>query len=96
LDIIHLRDGKGIGDYMSDTLAHNAGAFFGAPTTDVKSIEPAAGPNADNTGAPVGYRWVSRRWKVLPDGTRDYAAFHGKTAFNVLLPVSSRLRSSKF
>ena len=44
---------------------------------------------------PVGYRWISKRWRVLPDGTRDYAAFHGKTAFNSLLPVSSRLRSSK-
>ena len=44
---------------------------------------------------PVGYRWISKRWRVLPDGTRDYAAFHGKTAFSSLLPVSSRLRSAK-
>jgi len=80
---------------MSDTLAHNAGAFFGTPATDVKTTGPAPGTKTDNIEAPVGYRWVSRRWKVLPDGTRDYAAYHGKTAFDVLLPVSSRLHTRK-
>lgn len=81
---------------MSDTLAHNAATFFGTPATDAKSNEPAAGSKTNNAEAPpVGYRWVSRRWKVLPDGTRDYAAYHGKTAFSVLLPVSSKLRSPK-
>jgi hypothetical protein len=31
---------------------------------------------------------------VLPDGTRDYAAYHGKTEFTFLLPVSSKVRSA--
>jgi YjbE family integral membrane protein len=45
--------------------------------------------------APPGYRWVHRRWRVLPDGTRDYAAYHGKESFRVQLPVSSRIRSPR-
>src|SRR5512134_1390946 len=43
--------------------------------------------------APPGYRWVHRAWRTLPDGTRDYAAYYGKTAFKFLLPLSSRLRT---
>jgi len=79
---------------MSDTLAHTAGTYIAAPVTNVKSAEPVVGPAASEA-PPVGYRWVSRRWKVLPDGTRDYAAYYGKTAFSVLLPVSSRLHAHK-
>jgi hypothetical protein len=45
--------------------------------------------------APPGYRWVHRRWRTLPDGTRDYAAFHGKESFRVQLPLSSRIRSPR-
>lgn len=45
--------------------------------------------------APPGYRWVHRAWRLLPDGTRDYAAYYGKTAFRFLLPVSSKLRLPK-
>ena len=45
--------------------------------------------------APPGYRWVHRAWRVLPDGTRDYAASYGKTAFRFLVPVSSHLRSPR-
>jgi YjbE family integral membrane protein len=45
--------------------------------------------------APPGYRWSHRRWRVLPDGTRDYAAYHGKESFRVQLPVSSRIRSPR-
>jgi YjbE family integral membrane protein len=44
--------------------------------------------------APPGYRWVSRRWKTLPDGTRDYAIYHGQEAFRELVPVSSKLRAA--
>lgn len=44
---------------------------------------------------PPGYRWVSRRWRTLPDGTRDYAASHGKTAFKTLAPMSGRLRAPR-
>jgi hypothetical protein len=82
---------------MSSTLAHNAGVFLTSPATDVtKSTEPpSTGSKAKTDDTPIGYRWVSKRWRVLPDGTRDYAAYHGKTAFNVLLPVSSRLRTHK-
>lgn len=43
--------------------------------------------------APPGYRWVTRRWRTLPDGTRDYAAYHGEEAFRVLVPVSSHLHT---
>ena len=45
--------------------------------------------------APPGYRWVHRAWRTLPDGTRDYAAYYGKTAFKFLLPLSSRLRTPR-
>jgi YjbE family integral membrane protein len=44
---------------------------------------------------PEGYRWVHRRWRVLPDGTRDYAALHDKETFRFKLPVSSRIRSPR-
>jgi YjbE family integral membrane protein len=45
--------------------------------------------------APPGYHWVSRPWRTLPDGTRDYAASYGKTAFRFLAPVSAHLRSPR-
>jgi YjbE family integral membrane protein len=44
---------------------------------------------------PPGYRWSHRRWRVLPDGTRDYAVSHGKESFRVQLPVSSRIRAPR-
>jgi YjbE family integral membrane protein len=44
---------------------------------------------------PPGYRWVHRAWRKLPDGTRDYAAYYGKTAFRYLLPIGARLRSRR-
>ena len=53
---------------------------------------PAEG-GADD--APPGYHWVTRRWRTLPDGTRDYAAYHGQEAFRVLRPVSSHLHAHK-
>jgi len=48
--------------------------------------EPAEEP------APLGHRWVHRRWRVGPDGKRDYAAYHGLEYFRTAMPVSSRLR----
>jgi YjbE family integral membrane protein len=45
--------------------------------------------------APPGYRWAHRRWRTLPDGTRDYAAYHGKESFRVQLPISSHIRSPR-
>jgi hypothetical protein len=60
---------------------------------------PAAVVEADlareEASAPPGYQWVSRPWRTLPDGTREYAASYGKTAFRFLAPVSSHLRSSR-
>lgn len=76
------------------TLTHPAGVLLlpdvAPAANDTKA--PVQPPQAE---APVGYRWVSRRWRVLPDGTRDYAAYHGKTAFSELLPVSSKLKAAK-
>jgi hypothetical protein len=76
------------------TLAHDAGTLILPEALTTKKVgAPAA--KAEEPEAPVGYRWVSRRWRVLPNGTRDYAAYHGKTAFSVLLPVSSKLHAAK-
>ena len=47
---------------------------------------------AEDEPAPPGYRWIHSAWRTLPDGTRDYAAYYGKTAFRYLAPISSRLR----
>ena len=55
----------------------------------VESAEEVAEP------APIGYRWMHRAWRTLPDGTRDYAAYYGKTAFRFLAPISSRVRPPK-
>ena len=57
--------------------------------------EPAAGKGGEEEPAPAGYRWVHSLWRTLPDGTRDYAAYYGKTAFRFLAPMSSRLRPPK-
>jgi hypothetical protein len=81
---------------MSETLIHDAGGFVtGDARGKVATKGEASATSAARPEAPVGYRWVSRRWRVLPDGTRDYAAFHGKTEFTFLLPVSSKLRRPK-
>jgi YjbE family integral membrane protein len=53
-----------------------------------------AGQPEEETAPPPGYRWVTRRWKTLPDGTRDYAAFHGEESYRVLVPVSSHVHSN--
>lgn len=76
------------------TLAHPAGPLI-VPEVPVNNPAEAAVAKAAQPEAPVGYRWVSRRWRVRADGTRDYAAFHGKTAFSVLLPISAKLKPSK-
>ena len=76
---------------MSAALTHHAGAFIIACAADANSAIPPV--EATKSAPPIGYRWVSKRWRVLPDGTRDYAAYHGKTAFSVLLPVSSKLHT---
>ena len=62
------------------------------PVESVSAREavPAAAPAEEP--APPGYHWVHRPWRTLPDGTRDYAAYHGQSAFRDLAPVSSKLR----
>ena len=80
---------------MSDTFIQESGPFitgdaYARGTRKTGTYEPEA---AQSDAIPVGYRRVSRRWRVLPDGTRDYAVFHGKSEFTFLLPVSSRVRT---
>jgi len=49
-------------------------------------------PDPVEEPAPEGHRWVHRRWRIGPDGKRDYAAYHGQEYFRVAVPFSSRLR----
>jgi YjbE family integral membrane protein len=70
----------------------SAGEAADAP---VPAVVAAPAPAQSEEVAPPGYRWVSRPWRTLPDGTRDYAASYGKTAFRYLAPVSSHLRSPR-
>jgi len=42
--------------------------------------------------APPGYHWVTRPWRILPDGKREYAAVFGKSHFRTLEPISSHLK----
>ena len=44
--------------------------------------------------APVGYRWISSPFRTNPDGSREYAALHGKQAFYRLAPFGGRVRRS--
>ena len=66
-----------------------------APADEHVAKPSSKEPEQSEESAPPGYRWVSRAWRPLPDGTRDYAAYYGKTAFRFLVPISSRLRRSK-
>jgi YjbE family integral membrane protein len=76
-----------------------AGGKWLARSSDTKA-QPAAGAApmatqcASEEDAPPGYHWVTRRWKALPDGTRDYAAYHGAESYRVLVPVSSHVHSN--
>jgi YjbE family integral membrane protein len=44
---------------------------------------------------PPGYHWVTRPWRVLPNGKREYAAVHGKSHFRTLEPISSHLKPTR-
>ena len=46
--------------------------------------------------APIGYRWISNPYKTNPDGSREYAALHGKQAFYRLAPQGGRVRHSEW
>lgn len=65
----------------------------GPALTPAATQEAAAEVAETVPAAPPGYHWVTRRWRTLPDGTRDYAAYHGEEVFRVLTPVSSHLHS---
>ena len=45
--------------------------------------------------APLGQRWIYRRWRTGQNGKRDYAALHGLEYFRTPVPVSSHLRSPR-
>jgi len=49
-------------------------------------------PNADDQ-PPPGYHYVTRPYRVLKDGARDYAVYHGETGYKSAVPVSAHLRS---
>jgi YjbE family integral membrane protein len=67
---------------------------MGRQAAEESGLKPAEKYGAEEA-APAGYRWVHSLWRTLPDGTRDYAAYYGKTAFRFLAPISSRLRPRK-
>jgi YjbE family integral membrane protein len=79
-----------VGTALARKKAGPAGAD-GEPA--VRPVAVAAAPAEEQ--APAGYHWVSRSWRTAPDGSRDYAAYHGKTEFRTLEPVSSHLRHSR-
>ena len=80
---------------MSESVVQHPGTFTAGETQTSNPGKTDANRITSSSDIPVGYRQVSRRWRVLDDGTRDYAAFHGKTEFTFLLPVSSRLRTPR-
>ena len=49
----------------------------------------------ESEAAPPGYHWVTRPWRILPNGKREYAAVHGKSHFRTLEPVSSHLKQPR-
>jgi YjbE family integral membrane protein len=46
----------------------------------------------ESEAPPPGYHWVTRPWRVLPNGEREYAVVYGKSHFRTLEPISSHLR----
>jgi YjbE family integral membrane protein len=73
--------------------AHRQMARQEEVTAEASGIKPVGAKEEES--APPGYRWVHSLWRTLPDGTRDYAAYYGKTAFRFLAPLSSKLRPPK-
>ena len=41
---------------------------------------------------PPGYHYVTRPYRILPDGSHDYAILHGEKEFKTLQRDSGRLR----
>jgi YjbE family integral membrane protein len=73
-----------IGKWLA-AAAVRRGEHVAAKTIVVDASEPP----------PPGYHWVTRPWRILPDGKREYAAVHGKSHFRTLEPVSSHLRQPR-
>ena len=80
---------------MSESVIPQSGAFLAGDEPAPPRVKADVAPPSDPGPAPAGYRWASKRWRVLPDGSRDYAAYHGRTEFFFLLPVSSRLSTPR-
>jgi hypothetical protein len=80
---------------MSESVISQSRVFAASDPAKPRSSAEVAPTDAAPGPAPAGYRWVAKRWRLLPDGTRDYAAYHGKREFFFLLPVSSKLRTPK-
>jgi len=79
----------------SQSFISHVPAFHGTdPATSSGRTERPVVDHGDDGSQdpPVGYRWVSRPWRTLPDGHRDYAALHGEQAYRSLAPVSSHVR----
>ncbi|MCC7486009.1 MAG: TerC family protein [Burkholderiales bacterium] len=72
---------------------------FGKMLAAAKFAKPVDVPmrakELEDAPAPAGFRWMHRAWRMLPDGTRDYAAYYGKTAFRYLVPTSGRVREPR-
>jgi hypothetical protein len=49
----------------------------------------------ENDPAPPGYHWVTRPWRVLPNGKREYAAVYGQSHFRTLEPISSHVKEPR-
>lgn len=74
-------------------LAFNKSSGARSPA-EIGAPDAASEPLVTEEAPPPGYHWITRRWKYLPDGTRDYAAFHGEQDYRVLVPVSSHMHSN--
>jgi YjbE family integral membrane protein len=74
-------------------LAARASAKEGRPGEVPATQASKTKGDAEEEPAPAGYRWISTQWKTRPDGSRDYAAYHGGKSFHRLIPVSSRVRT---
>ena len=81
-----------VGTALARKKAAPAGAEL--PVAERAAAPVAVGAPAEEQ-APPGYHWVSRPWRTAPDGSRDYAAYHGQTEFRTLEPVSSHLRHQR-
>jgi YjbE family integral membrane protein len=68
------------------------GKGLGARATARSGAARSVVPDPEDE-APPGYHYVTRPYRVLPDGTRDYAAYSGKTEYRTLEPVSSHVRT---